>query len=87
MIIKMREVTSASLAKLLAFLESSENELSPEYTKRLVFSLLSVNPGSEKGMYSVDLDMLDDYNNGEFNSRRRTDPKYLVRVYKILVGR
>lgn len=86
MIIKMSEVTSAALAKLLNFIESEENQLPQEYTRKRVFSIKSVNSGSEKGLYAVDLEMLDDYSNGEHDSRRRTDPKYLMRAYGILVG-
>ena len=82
----MQNVYSASLAKLLNFIESSENELSPEYGCMRVCCVKSVNPGSEKGWYAVDLEILDDYNNDAFDSRRRTDSMYLVRAYQILIG-
>lgn len=88
MIIKMQDVTGAALAKLVNFIESEGNKLPSSHR---VFSIKSVgiSPGSEKGLYAVDLDMQDDYyiNNGTFNARRRTDPKFLLQAYEILVGR
>ncbi len=84
MIVKKENVTSKALANFILFIhkdESSPEDISSSFG--YVTRLKSVNPGTEKGLYSVDLEFRENYtaSNGV---EKVTDPKFLTAIYEIL---
>ncbi len=94
MIVKMEKVPGSALANLIAFIHSPENIAKSSAGHIMVVEIKSVN-GAGKGrtamgeptfQYAVDLEVVDNYTSADGRSAERTDPKYLLKAYEILVG-
>lgn len=94
MIVKMEKVTDSALAKLVTFIHSDENIAESTAGRTMVVEIKSVN-GAGKGrsatggqafLYAIDLEVMDSYTSVDGRGTERTDPKYLLRAYEILVG-
>ena len=85
MIIKKENVTTKALANFVLFIrtdESSPEDISSNFG--YVTRLKSVNPGTENGLYSVDFEFRENYTAAN-GSGQITDPKFLVKIYEILM--
>lgn len=87
MIVKFGEIPGKNLTRLLNFIHGKENRVNIPYQgEKLIVRPKEIKPDNQAGgiWYSLTLDIVEWLPNGDKPGKRRVDPKYLLKVYRIL---